>query len=159
MMTGDEIVLGPLPKGITLAKEGMRKKVWNVLGHTYWMKAASDSSFAFETYDPPGTGVPPHVHPLQDEHIYVLEGVFTLYLDGEWTTAGPGDTVLMPRNRPHAYYNRSEAPTRGLFWVSPAGKLVALFDQLHNLTDPEEVVRLSAEHDVDFLPPGSVEGA
>jgi mannose-6-phosphate isomerase-like protein (cupin superfamily) len=159
MMTGDEIVLGPLPKGITLAKEGMRKKVWNVLGHTYWMKAASDSSFAFETYDPPGTGVPPHVHPLQDEHIYVLEGVFTLYLDGEWTTAGPGDTVLMPRNQPHAYYNRSEAPTRGLFWVSPAGKLVALFDQLHNLTDPAEVVRLSAEHDVDFLPPGSVEGA
>jgi uncharacterized cupin superfamily protein len=159
MMTGDEIVLGPLPQGVTLAKEGMRKKVWNVLGHTYWMKAASDSSFAFETYDPPGTGVPPHVHPTQDEHIYVLEGVFTLYLDGEWTTAGPGDTVLMPRNRPHAYYNRSEAPTRGLFWVSPAGKLVALFDQLHNLTDPEEVVRRSAEHDVDFLPPGSVEGA
>jgi mannose-6-phosphate isomerase-like protein (cupin superfamily) len=159
MMTGDEIVLGPLPKGITLAKEGMRKKVWSVLGHTYWMKAASDSSFAFETFDPPGTGVPPHVHPLQEEHIYVLEGVFTLYLDGEWTTAGPGDTVLMPRNLPHAYYNRSEAPTRGLFWVSPTGKLPALFDHLHNLTDPEEVVRLSAEHDVDFLPPGSVEGA
>src|SRR5918992_2879508 len=88
-MTGEEIVLGPLPKGVTLAGEGMRKKVWSVLGHTYWTKAASDSSFAFETYDPPGTGVPPHVHPTQDEHIYVLEGVFTLYLDGEWTTAGP----------------------------------------------------------------------
>jgi mannose-6-phosphate isomerase-like protein (cupin superfamily) len=158
-MTGDEIVLGPLPKGVTLAKEGMRKKVWSILGHTYWMKAASDSSFAFETYDPPGTGVPPHVHPLQDEHIYVLEGVFTLYLDGEWTTAGPGDTVLMPRNLPHAYYNRSEVPTRGLFWVSPAGRLAALFDQLHNLADPEKVVQLSAEHDVNFLPPGSVEGA
>jgi hypothetical protein len=62
-MTGDEIVLGPLPKGITLAKEGMQKRVWNVLGHTYYMKASSDSSFAFETYDPPGTGVPPHVQP------------------------------------------------------------------------------------------------
>ena len=78
-MTGEEIVLGPLPKGITLANEG---RVWNVLGHTYWSKAASDTSFAFETYDPPGTGVPPHVHPTQDEHIYVLEGIFTLYLDG-----------------------------------------------------------------------------
>lgn len=89
-MTGDEIVLGPLPKGITLAREGMRKKVWNVLGHTYSMKAASETSFAFETYDPPGTGVPPHVHPTQDEHIYILEGVFTLYLDGQWEKAGPG---------------------------------------------------------------------
>ncbi len=62
-MTREEIVLGPLPKGITLAKEGMHKRVWNVLGHTYYMKAASESSFAFETFDPPGTGVPPHVHP------------------------------------------------------------------------------------------------
>jgi hypothetical protein len=51
-MTGEEIVLGPLPKGITLAKQG---RVWNVLGHTYWMKAASETSFAFETYGPPGT--------------------------------------------------------------------------------------------------------
>ena len=158
-MTGEEIVLGPLPKGITLAREGMQKKVWNVLGHTYYMKAASESSFAFETYDPPGTGVPPHVHPTQDEHIYVLEGVFTLYLDGQWETAGPGDTVRMPRNLPHAYYNRSDAPTRGLFWVSPAGRLAQLFDQLHNLDDPAEVVRLAALHDVNFLPPGSVEGA
>lgn len=158
-MTGDEIVLGPLPKGVTLAGEGMRRKVWSVLGHTYWMKAVSDTSFAFETYDPPGTGVPPHVHPTQDEHIYVLDGVFTLYLDGEWTTAGPGDTVLMPRNLPHAYYNRSESPTRGLFWVSPTGRLPALFDQLHELTDTDEVVRRSAAHDVQFLPPGAVEGA
>ena len=47
-MTGEEIVLGPLPKGITRAKEGTHKKVWNVLGHTYYMKAASESSFAFE---------------------------------------------------------------------------------------------------------------
>ena len=158
-MTGEEIVLGPLPKGITLAQEGMQKKVWNVLGHTYSMKSASDTSFAFETYDPPGTGVPPHVHPTQDEHIYILEGVFTLYLDGQWEKAGPGDTVRMPMNLPHAYYNRGDVPARGLFWVSPAGRLAQLFDELHNLTDPAEVVRLSALHDVNFLPPGSVEGA
>lgn len=25
--------------------------------------------------------------------------------------------------------------------------------QLHNLTDPAEVVRISAQHEVDFLPP------
>jgi hypothetical protein len=46
-----------------------------------------------------------------------------------------------------------------LFWVSPAGRLAELFDKLHNLEDTAEVVRLSALHDVDFVPPGSVEGA
>jgi hypothetical protein len=59
----------------------------------------------------------------------------------------------MPRGVPHAYYNNSDAPTRALFAVSPAGRLKELFDALHNLTDPVEVVRLSAEHEVDFLPP------
>jgi hypothetical protein len=29
-----------------------------------------------------------------------------------------------------------------------------LFDRLHDLADPQEVVRLSREHEVDFLPPG-----
>ena len=110
-MTGEEIVLGPLPKGITLAKEGMHKKVWNVLGHTYTMKAASASSFAFETFDPPGTGVPPHVHPTQDEHIYVLEGMFTLYLRRAVGDRGPrrhrADAeepparLLQPQRGPH----------------------------------------------------------
>jgi len=37
--------------------------------------------------------------------------------------------------------------------VSPMQKLEALFNQLHNLTDPEEVVRISAQHEVNFLPP------
>lgn len=158
-MFDDEIVLGPLPTGITRAGEGLHRRTWNVLGHTYSMKAASESSFAFETLDPPGTGVPPHVHPTQDEHIYVLDGVFTLYLDGQWEKAGPGDTVLMPKGLPHAYYNKGDGDARALFWVSPAGRLAQLFDRLHDLTDPAEVVRLSARHDVDFLPPGTVEGA
>ena len=32
-------------------------------------------------------------------------------------------------------------------------KLEALFDKLHNMTDVVEVVRVSAEHEVNFLPP------
>jgi uncharacterized RmlC-like cupin family protein len=59
-----------------------------------------------------------------------------------------GDLVRMPRGIPHGYFNKSEKPARALFWVSEA-----LFDKLHNLTDPAEVVRISADHDVHFLPP------
>ncbi|MBO1267936.1 cupin domain-containing protein [Arthrobacter cavernae] len=154
-----EIILGPLHKGITLASEAMGNKVWNVLGHTYLSKVESATSFAWLSLDPTGTGVPPHVHPTQDEHIYVLEGVYTLYLDGEWMTAGPGDTVRMPMGLPHAYFNKADAAAKALFWVSPSGQLAQLFDQLHNLSDPDEVVRRSALHGVDFLPQGSVPGA
>ena len=67
--------------------------------------------------------------------------------------AKEGDLVRLPRGIPHGYFNKSDAPARAMFWVSPAGKLEALFDSIDNLTDPEEVVKISAEHEVDFLPP------
>jgi hypothetical protein len=31
--------------------------------------------------------------------------------------------------------------------------LEALFNNIHNVADPAEVVRISARHEVDFLPP------
>ena len=127
---------------------------WNVLGHRYWLKAESESTFCFETHDPPGTFVPPHIHPTQDEFIYMLEGIFDLELGDGRTQARPGDLVRMPTGVPHAYYNNQAVPARALFWVTPARRLRALFDQLHDLKDLDEaVVRLSREHEVDFLPP------
>jgi hypothetical protein len=36
--------------------------------------------------------------------------------------------------------------------VSPTQRLEAVFNHLHNLTDVAEIVRISAEHEVNFLP-------
>ena len=143
-----------LSAGITPAGEGVDGTVWNVLGHTYWLKAEAEGCFAFETLDPPGTFVPPHVHPTQDEFIWVLEGTFDLRLGDRRAQARPGDLVRMPMGVPHAYYNNGDRPARALFWVTPARRLRALFDALHDLTDIDEMVRLSALHEVNFLPPG-----
>ena len=116
-----------LPKGITPAgtgKVGQAKEVvWSVLGHTYWLKAECDGCFIFETLDPPGTFVPPHIHPTPDEFIYMLDGTFDLYLDGSWTQAKTGDLVRMPKGLPHAYYNKQDKPARALFSVTPARRL------------------------------------
>jgi quercetin dioxygenase-like cupin family protein len=142
-----------LPPGITRDGEGVDGVVWNVLGHTYWLKAECESCFIFGTLDPPGTFVPPHIHPTQDEFIWVLDGTIDLILDGQKHQAKPGDLVRMPMGIPHGYFNNGTTPARAVFWVTPARRLRALFDALHNLTDPAEVVRLSALHEVDFLPP------
>jgi quercetin dioxygenase-like cupin family protein len=140
-----------LSAGITRAGEGEDAVVWNVLGHTYYMKAQGESCFCFETFDPPGTFVPLHIHPKQDEFIYVLEGTLDLQLGDQKVKAVRGDLVRMPMAIPHAYYNNSEAPARAVFWVSPAGRLKELFDRLHDLTDIQEAIRISALHDVDFV--------
>ena len=143
-----------LAKGITAyGRSEPGTTVLNILGQKYYIKAHCDSTFAFETNSEPGQFVPVHVHPFQDEFILVQEGVLDLKLDGRWVQAREGDLVRMPRGIPHGYFNNSDAPARALFWVSPAGKLEELFHELHNLTDTEAVVSLSAQHDVDFLPP------
>lgn len=129
--------------------------VWNILGQTYKPLQLSEASFAFDTLFPPGTFVPPHIHPTQDEFIRVIEGNFELVLDGQPGTAKAGDLIRLPRGIAHGIFNRSEAPVRALFWVAPALRLFQLFTQLHNLADPAEVVRLAALHDVNFLPPPS----
>ena len=142
-----------LEKGITRRGSGQDGKSWNILGQLYYPKAVCDSTFAFETNSAPGQFVPVHVHPTQDEFILVLEGELDLKLDGTWHKAAAGDLVRMPRGIPHGYFNKSDKPAKALFWVSPAGKLEELFNRLHDLSDPAEVVRISASHEVEFLPP------
>ena len=142
-----------LDGGITREGEGFDGVTLNILGQLYYPKAWCESTFAFETNSEPGQFVPVHVHPTQDEFILVQEGELDLKLDGEWVKARAGDLVRMPKGVPHGYFNKSDSPCRALFWVSPAGKLKELFDELHEMTDVDAVVRVSAEHDVDFLPP------
>ncbi|MEP9385836.1 cupin domain-containing protein [Mesorhizobium sp. KR9-304] len=141
-----------LAKGITANGAGFDGVKWNILGQVYYPKAACESSFAFETNSAPGQFVPVHIHPDQDEFILVQEGELSLKLDGVWTSAKAGDLVRMPRGIPHGYFNKSDKPCRALFWVSPAGRLKELFENLHDKSDIPEIIKLSAEHDVDFLP-------
>lgn len=139
-----------LEGGITRNGEGTKL---NILGQVYYMKAYCDTTFAFEANSEPGQHVPVHIHPTQDEFILMQEGELDLKLDGVWSKAKAGDLVRMPKGVPHGYFNKSDKPARALFWVSPAGKLKDLFEELHEMTDVEAVVKISAEHDVDFLPP------
>ena len=139
--------------GITRNGEGIEGIEWNILGQRYFPKADCEATFAFEANSAPGQFVPVHVHPTQDEFILVQEGQLELKLDGVWHTAKAGDLIRMPRGVPHGYFNKSDVPARALFWVSPAGKLRALFETLHDMTDVPAVIEASARHEVDFLPP------
>jgi quercetin dioxygenase-like cupin family protein len=139
--------------GITRAGEGLDGVSWNIMGQTYKPVQLSESSFAFDTLFPPGTFVPPHIHPDQDEFIRVLEGEFELMLDGEKLHATAGDLIRMPMGSTHGIFNNSGANTRALFWVAPSRRLYDLFVKLDGLTNPPDVVRVSAEHNIHFLPP------
>jgi len=139
--------------GVTRAGTGLNGVVWNILGQTYVPMQRDEACMAWHAVFPPGTFVPPHVHPTQDEFIYVLDGRFDLLLDGKEATAQTGDLIRLVRNIPHGIFNKSQAKISCLFWVTPARRLWELFEKIHNVPDPAEVVRLAAQHEVHFLPP------
>lgn len=145
----------PLTAGVTKANEGIDAISWNILGQTYVPKMLSEDSFAWHATFPPGTFVPPHIHPTQDEFIYMLEGRLDLVLDGQESHALPGDLIKLPRNIPHGLFNKSDAQVKCLFWVAPTGRLYDLFWAIHSMKEqnPAEVVALSARYEIDFLPP------
>ncbi len=142
-----------LEKGVTRADEAFHGKAWNVVGHTYTPKLLSDDAFLWHAAIPADTFVPPHIHPYQDEWIYMLEGELEIEFGDQKHVAGPGDMVRMPKGIAHGIFNRSGATASCTFGVAPSGKLFELFGALDGVTDPDELVRLSAEHDVNFLPP------
>jgi quercetin dioxygenase-like cupin family protein len=142
----------PMAAGVTAAGSHLQGIVWTILGQTYKPLARTESCLVWHATFPPGTFVPPHVHPTQDEFIYLFGGRFDLLLDGQPASAGPGDLIRLPRGIPHGIFNRGQADATCLFWVSPARMLWELFEKIHNVADPDEVVRLAGQHEVHFLP-------
>ena len=140
---------------ITRKNQSLDSVSWNILGQVYTPKQATEDSFAWHAIFPEETFVPPHVHPHQDEYIYVLDGRIDLLLDGEKTSAATGDLVRMPRGIPHAFFNNSGRPVSALFWAAPAGQLVELYRRIHNVASPAEVVRIARDYGVHFFPPVS----
>lgn len=139
--------------GVTPAHQGLDGIVWNVLGQAYVPKQLSELSFAWCATLPIESFVPPHIHDTQDEYILVIEGALDLLLDGQRQSATAGDVVRMPRGIPHGIFNNAGRVASCLFWVTPTAKLFDLFKALHNVADTAEVIRISAAHDVRFLPP------
>jgi quercetin dioxygenase-like cupin family protein len=147
---------------VVKSSEGFESITWNILGQTYVPKQMTETCFSWHATLPPGTFVPPHIHPGQDEFLYILEGRFDFILDGQEAVGEPGDLITLPRGIPHGIFNKSDQTIKTLFWVTPTQKLYDLFWALHNLgpeADPAEVVAISAAHAIDFLPPPEAESA
>ena len=125
----------PMTAGITKANTGLDGIVWNILGQTYVPKQLSEASFAWHATFPPGTFVPPHIHPTQDEFIYMLEGRMDATIDGKDFVATAGDVIKLPMGLPHGLFNKSDQVIKCFFWVTPTRKLYDLFWAIHSMKE------------------------
>src|SRR5947209_12440522 len=75
----------------------------------------------WEATNPPGTGVPPHIHSGEDEAFYILAGQYTFWTSGSVHECGPGEFLLVPRGMPHGFQNDGSADAHALIVQSPGG--------------------------------------
>lgn len=147
-----------MQRGVTKAQNGLNGQSWSVVGQTYVPKLLTDEAFVWHATIPADSFVPHHIHPHQDEWIYVISGALEVEFMDDVHNAAAGDTVTMPRGEAHGIFNRSGEVATVVFGVAPSRKLYDLFVQLDGVTDPAELTRISALHEVDFLPPPEAAG-
>ena len=118
----------------------------------------TEGAFALlESTGPAGDHTPLHVHHVDDEAFYVLDGQLTLWAGDEKHVLRAGDSVFAPRGIPHTL--RVDEDARWLVTSTPAGfeafvRAVGTPDPAP-LPSPEELARIAAQHGIEILgPPG-----
>jgi oxalate decarboxylase/phosphoglucose isomerase-like protein (cupin superfamily) len=75
----------------------------------------------------PGQGHAPHLHPAEEEVIYVISGEGEQMVDnGEPFPIREGDAVYIPANTVHSTYNTTWRPLRLVVVYTPGGAETAL---------------------------------
>ncbi|MCA1297400.1 cupin domain-containing protein [Stappia indica] len=138
-------------KGPMTIGDGFQGQKWTILGEPYVPLHMTPSSLLMHAEFGPDSFVPTHLHETQDETLYILEGEMEFELEGKTIKAAAGTTVTLPMGIPHALHNRSGKTARALVFVSPTGKMYDYMARIDGLSDPAEVVRLGAEHEIRFV--------
>lgn len=108
-------------------------------GQSYWVmgdlftylvtgKESGGSYFTLEVTVGPGNGPPPHIHHLEEEQFYILEGTLTFQVGDQTIRASTGDFIHIPRETVHSFKN-GPTPAKLLSTFSPAG-IEAFFQEV-----------------------------
>ena len=121
-------------------------------------KSTHDAYSLFEYSVPAKTdGPPPHLHTREDESFICLSGRLDVTLGGEDFVLEMGDYLYLPRDVVHTFRNSSDAESRIISVVSPAG-LEGYYQALAEMPPGPKDIRVMKKIMEDFgiqlqLPP------
>jgi mannose-6-phosphate isomerase-like protein (cupin superfamily) len=97
-------------------------------------------------------GAPLHVHTLEDEYFYVVDGTITVQIGDERFEAGPRSFVFLPRGVPHSWDVIGSGVATVLLMTVPA-MLEEFLDEYHEAMGRPEADRrqIAAKYGVTFL--------
>lgn len=110
----------------------------------------------FDWTIPPGFSTGLHVHRVQEETFFVLEGECDWQVGDERVHAMPGTYLFLPPGVPHNIGNKSDKIARVLMTVSPPGH-ERYFEELAETVarggaaNPATIAELRARYDTDQL--------
>ena len=124
---------------------------FNIGMHRVTEKLTSEQSggdyYVVQQVSPPGSFVPPHVHSLEDEVVFIIEGDFDVFLDGKTTRAGPGAILNFARGTYHGFKNVGDTPGKTSWVITPGTSFQAFFRELATIPPgPPDFARLDALH-------------
>ena len=113
---------------------------------------------------PPGHATPYHLHHIEDEAFFVLDGEFTFVCDGKKTVLGPGGYIYLPRNIPHGIRCTGSAPSTQLILAVPGTGFVGMMIEMAEPAgqrvlpvptkpDMDKLTMLCAKYRIDILGP------
>jgi len=95
-----------------IRQNGEGERMWFAGGGVFtWKATAAETDGAFIALEDRmvrGKATPLHLHPNEDEAMYVLEGEVLVDMDGEQQHVGQGGFFFAPRGVPHAFLVTSE---------------------------------------------------
>jgi quercetin dioxygenase-like cupin family protein len=96
------------------------------------LSTGSTQVFVAEGSIPPGMSTGRHLHEIDEEIVYVLEGELTVVLGEQTVTAGPGDTVFVAAGTWMELSNQSSSAARAVL-VIPRAEAERCFRVLHGV--------------------------
>jgi len=93
-----------------------------------------------DTVNPPTAEREPlHVHPKQESGAEVVSGSLVFEIDGERRQLGAGETIRVPANTPHRFWNDGGEDALSIQFFRPALDIASFFETLFALAQRGEL--------------------
>lgn len=100
----------------------------------------TERELRIETVNPPTEGrEPPHVHPNQLSGCEVIAGSLVWEVAGQRRVVDAGDSITVPANTPHRFWNETREEARSIQFFRPALDTAAFFETLFALAQRDQL--------------------
>lgn len=93
-----------------------------------------EEELMIESLNPPAEErEPEHVHPKQQSGAEVRSGSLVFEVEGKPTRVGPGESIAIPPNTPHRFWNEADDEAQSVQIFRPALSIAAFFETYFEL--------------------------